>query len=88
MVSLIPLSCVDDLLSISTCGYEAIKNNASINTIIELKKLEFHISETNKKSKCHSLHIGKKGQFCPGMKVYGQPADQVIEAVYLGDIKL
>ena len=88
MVSLIPLACVDDVLAISNCGFDAIKVNTAINTIIELKKLEFHIpnQENKKKSKCHSLHVGKPNQFCPGMKVHGHSAERVNEALYLGDI--
>ena len=32
------------------------------------------------------MHIGKPNKHCPGMKVHGHQADQVSEAVYLGDI--
>ena len=52
LVKIIPLACVDDLLSVSPCGYQSIKMNTTINTIIELKKLKFHIPEAGKKSKC------------------------------------
>ena len=76
---------MDDLLSVSPCGYQSIKMNTTINTIIELKKLKFHIPEAGKKSKCHSLHVGKPSPTCPGMKVHGYKADTVTEAVYLGD---
>jgi hypothetical protein len=85
MVSLIPLACVDDLLAVTQCGVDTINMNTTINTLIELKKLQFHIPEPEKKSKCHSLHIGKPNQHCPGMKVHGHMADIVTEAVYLGD---
>ena len=86
MVSVLPLACVDDLLAVTKCGFESININTTINTLIELKKLEFHIPEPKKKSKCHFLHIGKKNEKCPGMKVCGHSADRVDEAVYLGDI--
>ena len=86
LVKIIPLSCVDDLLTVSTCGFNSINMNTTINTIIESKKLQFHIPEPGKKSKCHSLHIGPPSPTCPGMKVHGYPADRVTEAVYLGDI--
>ena len=86
LVSVIPLAMVDDLLSISSCGFQTTSMNISINTLIELKKLQFHVPEPNKKSKCHTLHIGKPNKHCPGMKVHGYQADQVDEAVYLGDI--
>ena len=63
-----------------------METNTTINTLIELKKLEFHIPKENKKSKCHYLHIGKPNHICPGMKIYGHKAVKVSEAVYLGDI--
>ena len=77
---------VDDLLTISPCGSETIAMNTTINTLIELKKLKFHTPEENKKSKCHSMHIGKQTNTCPSMKVHGKVADRVSEAVYLGDV--
>ena len=82
----IPLAMVDDLLAVRKCGFDSIETNTTINTIIELKKLQFHVPEPNKKSKCHYLHIGKPNKSCPGMKIHGVKADKVTEAVYLGDI--
>ena len=55
--------------------------NTTINTLIELKKLKFHTPENDKKSKCHSMHIGKPSTSCPSMKVHGKVADRVSEAV-------
>ena len=86
LVRVIPLACVDDLLSVSKCGFESVKMNCSMNTLIELKKLEFHIQETGKKSKCHKLHVGKPNKMCPKMKVHGIEAETISEALYLGDI--
>ena len=86
IAKVLPLAMVDDLLSVRKCGFESIESNTTINTIIELKKLEFHTSKPNKKSKCHYLHIGNENHVCPGMKVHGQKADKVEEAFYLGDI--
>ena len=80
------VAMVDDLLAIRECGLDSTETNASINTLIELKKLQFHVPEPNKKSKCHYLHVGKANKHCPGMKVHGVKADRVEEAVYLGDI--
>jgi hypothetical protein len=68
-----------------SCGFASIDINATINTIIELKKLQFHIPLAQKKSKCHFLHIQKPNKYCPGMKVHGHQAAQVEDAVYLGD---
>ena len=86
MVNVLPLAMVDDLLSITDCGFKSIQMNASINTIIELKKLTFHTPEVGKKSKCHTMHIGKESQVCPDMKIHGVKADRVSQAEYLGDI--
>ena len=82
----IPLAMVDDLLTISPCGSETIAMNTTMNTLIELTKFKFHTPEENKKSKCHSMHIGKQTNTCPSMKVHGKVADRVSEAVYLGDV--
>ena len=84
MVKITPLAMIDDLLSVSRCGIESIEINITINTAIELKKLEFHRPE--KKGKCHYMHVGKPNQICPGMKIHGRKAGQVSEATYLGDI--
>jgi hypothetical protein len=83
---IIPLAMVDDLLAVRKCGFESTETNITINTVIEMKKLQFHIPEANKKSKCHYMHVGKANHHCPGMKVHGHKANRVEEAVYLGDI--
>ena len=49
MARIIPLAMVDDLLAVSNCGYHSTAINTGINTIIELKKLQFHIPEAQKK---------------------------------------
>ena len=82
---IIPLAMVDDLLAVRTCGFESLETNVTINTMIEIKKLQFHIPEKAKKSKCHFMHVGKPSVCCRGMKVHGVKADRGTEAVYLGD---
>ena len=77
---------VDDFLTISKCGFDSLAINTSVNTLIELKKLEFHIPEPNKKNKFHHLHIGKPSKYCPGIKVHNHQVEQVSEPVYLGDV--
>ena len=86
MVEVIPLAMVDDLMAVSSCGMDSIEMNTSINALIELKNLSFHIPVANKKSKCHVLHIGKENTGCPDMKVHGHNVDSVSQAVYLGDV--
>ena len=72
-----PLAMVDDLLTISKCGFETMSMNITINTLIELKKVRFHTPEENKRSKCHSMHIGKPSKICNKMKVHGYEAETV-----------
>ena len=53
MVSVMPLSFVDDLLSISKCGTDSLSLNTYINAQIETKRLRFHTPDVNGKSKFH-----------------------------------
>ena len=51
-----------------------------------MKKLKFHASDINGKSKCHKMHVGKANLLCPELKVHGTVMGQVSEDTYLGDI--
>ena len=53
LVPISPLGLVDDLFTISTCGFEAQKMNQFINHKTALKRLQFGTS------KCVKLHFGK-----------------------------
>ena len=86
MVRVLPLSMVDDLLTIARCGTASLALNTYVNAQIETKKLKFHTPDLNGKSKCHFLHIGKKSKLCPEMQVHGTKIQQVSEDTYLGDI--
>ena len=86
MVPLIPLSFVDDLLTMSKCGTESLEMNTYITAQIETKKLRFHTPDINGKSKCHFLHIGKTSKTCPEHQVHGTKMQKVSEETYLGDI--
>ena len=85
-VKIMPLAMVDDLLAVAKCGNESIDVNISINAEIECKKLRFHTPDTEGKSKCHVLHIGKKVMDCHDLAVHGCPMEVVDSDVYLGDI--
>ena len=54
--------------------------------LTQLQKLRFHTPDSNGKSKCHFLHIGKKSSVCPELQVHGTVMEQVTEDTYLGDI--
>ena len=83
---ILPLGFIDDLSGISKCGIESIELNTFLTTQIELKKLKLHTLDKHGKSKCVKLHIGKKSEFCPTLKVHGTKMPEVSEESYLGDI--
>ena len=80
-----PLAMVDDLLAIAKCGTESNDVNIFINNEIEMKKLRFHIPDSEGKSKCNKMHIGKRKMDCQGLKVHGCPMTEVRSDTYLGD---
>ena len=77
---------VDDIISISNCGYKSVDLNAYITTQCELKKLRFHVPDEKGKTKCHQIHIGKDSVLCPTLKIHGFNMQKVKEDKYLGDI--
>ena len=86
LVKLMPLAMVDDLLGMAKCGLASTNLNITINNEIEFKKLRFHTPNAEGKSKCHTLHIGKKNENCGGLKVHGYPMEEVSSDTYLGDV--
>ena len=86
MVRVLPLSMVDDLLTVSGCGTASLGLNTFVNAQIETKKLRFHVPDANGKSKCHFMHIGKSTNPCPELQVHGTIMEKVSEDTYLGDI--
>ena len=86
MVNVPPLACVDDLLGVAKCNQDSLNLNIFLTTQIELKKLKFHVPDKNGKSKCHKLHIGKKSENCPELKVHNTVMNNVTNVRYLGDI--
>ena len=83
---ILPLAFVDDLNGISRCGKDSLALNIFLTTQIELKKLKFHVPDQTGKTKCHKMHIGRKNDACPTLKVHGTVMPEVTEDVYLGDI--
>ena len=86
LVKVMPLAMVDDLLAMAKCGLQSTNLNIKINNEIEFKKLKFHTPNAQGKSKCHTMHIGKKRSECPELKVHGYTMEQVSSDTYLGDI--
>ena len=85
-VSVVPLAMIDDLLAIAPCGLESVAVNTFINVHIEMKKLTFHMTDKNNKSKCHKIHVGKENGHCPILKVHGTIMPSASHDTYLGDI--
>ena len=51
-----------------------------------MKKLRFNVPDSKGKTKCHQIHIGKKCEFCPDLKIHGNRMEKVHSDTYLGDI--
>ena len=77
---------VDDLLVLAECGENSKNVNTFVNAKIEMKKLRFHTPNSDGKSKCHTLHVGKRNKECQELKVHGCPMEEVESDEYLGDI--
>ena len=58
-----PLSMVDDLLCISTCGVNSLLMNSFIKSKSNFKKLQFGVD------KCHKIHVGKNRVVCPSLNI-------------------
>ena len=56
-----PLGMVDDVLTVSRCGVEAVEMNAFLNQKTRIKKLQFG------PDKCHQLHVGEHRMTCPDL---------------------
>ena len=79
-VNITPLIFIDDVLSVSNCGNEAVKTNAIIHSKVDTKQLMFG------PSKCFKLHVGNGCRSaCPTLKVHGQVMTEVNKEKYLGD---
>ena len=75
-----PLQMVDDILTVSKCGLQAVTMNANLNVKIESKKLRLS------HNKCKHMHISKKGSECmTNLKVHQKSMSKVDSVLYLGD---
>ena len=70
-----PLGMVDDLLTISECGYKTNLLNQFINFKTGTKRLQFGTS------KCIKMHIGKSDILCKDLHVGGWNVDVVTDPV-------
>ena len=90
-VGILPLAMMDDLLAISNCGRESVKNNGFLNAKTKVKKLQFG------GDKCHKMHVGKKHYLCPELAVDNWELRKVnkleagitnLEDVFVGDFEM
>ena len=86
MVRVLPLSMVDDLLTISRCSTASLGLNTYGNAQIETKQLRFYTPDENGKTKFHFMHIERNSHSCPELQVHGTKMEKVSEDTYLGDI--
>ena len=77
---------MDDVMGVSKCGIRALELNTFITSQIEMKRLNFNVGNSTKKSKCKNLHVGKLITDCCKLEARDRPLEQVSEVDYLGDI--
>ena len=78
-INIPPLSMVDDIVTVSSCGTNSIKVNAIVQAKIETKQLELG------HPKCFNMHVGKKDKYlCPVLKVHGSEMLTSDKEKYLG----
>ena len=74
------LGMVDDVLSVTKCSSQTVASNATINAFMELNKLKLSAE------KCSKIHVGKKCDQCPKLKVHENEMKESQKEKYLGDI--
>lgn len=79
IVEVPPLEMVDDVITVSKCGTTSVALNQTVNSFIELKKLQLS------KNKCSKIHIGKNVKVCPEHKVHNETMKTSDKEKYLGD---
>ena len=75
-----PMALIDDLLTITTCGINSLKMNGLVQSKIDSKRLELG------SKKCFQMHIGKRKNLCPTLKVDTDEMKTATKQTYLGDI--
>ena len=74
------LGMVDDVLSVAKCSSASVVTNTTVNSFMEINKLKLN------HKKCGKIHIGKKSNQCPSLKVHEHDMKDSNEEKYLGDI--
>ena len=74
------LGMVDDVICVTKCSSSTVAANATINSFMELNKLKLS------SGKCSKIHVGKKCDHCPKLKVHEEQMKNSQQEKYLGDI--
>ena len=74
------LGMVDDVLSVSKCSSASVISNATVHSFMEINKLKLAAK------KCGKVHIGKKCNTCPTLKVHEEDMKDSNVEKYLGDV--
>ena len=80
-ITIPPLSMVDDVITISSCGVDSVKSNAIVQSKVQCKQLELgHL-------KCFNMHAGKRTkELCPQLSIHGRNMLISEKQKYLCDI--
>ena len=73
------LGMVDDVLTVSKCSSKTVELNATVNSFMENNKLKLA------QNKCKKIHVGKKSDNCPSIKVHEENMENSNKEKYLGD---
>ena len=74
------LGMVDDVVCVTKCSSSTVTTNATINSFMELNKLKLSAG------KCSKIHVGKKCDQCPKVKVHEEKMKDSQQEKYLGDM--
>ena len=73
-----PLTYIDDILSMSKCGIEAVESNTFLTTKIEMKRMNFNVGGESKPSKCQKMHVGKRSEKCQELYTNRKKLEDVV----------
>ena len=74
------LGMVDDVLSVNQCSSTSVMSNATTNSFMEHNKLKLAVK------KWARIHVGKKCDNCPQLKVHGEDMKNSESEKYLGGV--
>ena len=76
-VSIPPMAMIDDVITVTECGVNSIKVNASVQSMMDTKRL------TLSREKCVKMHFGKDSTCCPTLRVHDSEMKSSLKQKYL-----